>query len=252
MSKNQLLNSILINTEKASLKNDRYFYINPVENIEINTKTSSYENWSNWRKANFRYFQEKLSHVADGSLVLDIGAGPSQFRSLFERHTTISVDYYPYDLIDVIADITKPLPFCSDCFDVVVLSNVLEHVPNPRSLLKEAFRVLKPGGIVIATIPFLMRQHQQPYDFNRFTHFALHDKFSDFSNVNVIPLGSPMHVYDTMQRHFFQYLPDSLTKKIFYYLSRLTTNIMKRCYKNLPPAEAYTEGYGITAKKRVE
>ena len=45
------------------------------------------------------------------------------------------------------------MPYPSDCFDVVILSEVLEHVDDDVRGLREAFRVLKPGGVLAATVP---------------------------------------------------------------------------------------------------
>lgn len=67
--------------------------------------------------------------------------------------------------------ITFPIDSCS--IDGVICTQVLEHVANPESLISEIERVLKPGGKLILTVPFLWQQHEKPYDFTRFTSFGL-------------------------------------------------------------------------------
>ena len=51
------------------------------------------------------------------------------------------------------ADLDQPLPFEVDSFDVVVIAEVLEHLPFPGQLLSEAKRVLVPGGTLIVPVP---------------------------------------------------------------------------------------------------
>lgn len=104
--------------------------------------------WSEWRQNNFEFFQEFLKNENADKILFDIGAGESHFRELTGRFKYVKrIDFYPYDLVDVVTDITKPLPFENECCDIVFMSNVLEHIPNPQKLLEECFRILKRGGV---------------------------------------------------------------------------------------------------------
>ncbi|MFM2231971.1 MAG: hypothetical protein RJB31_672, partial [Bacteroidota bacterium] len=58
-------------------------------------------------------------------------------------------------------------------FDSIFSSEVFEHVFNLDEVLHELFRVLKPGGIILITCPFVIGEHEQPNDFARYTSFAL-------------------------------------------------------------------------------
>ena len=75
--------------------------------------------------------------------------------------------------IDNECDLTEPLPFGDRSFETVILSDVLEHVPDPDRLWKEMARILAPGGRVLLNVPFLYWIHETPHDFCRYTQFAL-------------------------------------------------------------------------------
>lgn len=103
--------------------------------------------------------------------VLDVGCGIQPYRSL------LGPGVVEYVGVDRPGDLSGPhvygtaedLPFADASFDVVMLTQVLEHVMDPRCVLAEATRVLKPGGRVIITMPGTWPTHEAPYDFWRFT-----------------------------------------------------------------------------------
>ena len=61
------------------------------------------------------------------------------------------------------------LPFEDNSIDGVFIMLVLEHVPDPFAIAKEIMRVLKKGGFVVATVPFMQVLHENPKDYYRFT-----------------------------------------------------------------------------------
>lgn len=67
-----------------------------------------------------------------------------------------------HDFLGEIHNTTAP----SNSFDVVILTEVLEHVPEPLRAIKELARVAKRGGHIIVTSPFTSGSHQQPYHFS--------------------------------------------------------------------------------------
>ena len=64
-------------------------------------------------------------------------------------------------------------------FDFIVFNQVMEHLPRPDRVLKELYRVLRPGGKLICTAPLFYEEHQQPHDFYRYTQFAVRHLFGD-------------------------------------------------------------------------
>lgn len=69
---------------------------------------------------------------------------------------------------DVGADV-QALPFRDAVFDAIKATELLEHVPDVARALGECRRVLRPGGHLVITAPFLERLHGDPGDYSRYT-----------------------------------------------------------------------------------
>jgi len=109
--------------------------------------------------------------------VLDLGCGIKPYESLFRADQYVGVEYqgegetYAKDKADFFYD-GRNLPFEDASFDAVFCSEVFEHVFNLEEILKELHRVLKPGGKMLLTFPFMFPEHEVPNDFARYTQFA--------------------------------------------------------------------------------
>lgn len=142
---------------------------------------------------------KKILPKFSGNL-LDIGCGKMPYKRLIlessqiKSYTGIDIENsIEYDS-KIIPDFTwdgDVLPFESDCFDCSISTEVLEHCPKPETFLKEAYRVLKPGGMFFFTVPFLWNLHEVPHDEYRYTPFSLerHLKCSGFKEIEMYPLG---------------------------------------------------------------
>lgn len=111
---------------------------------------------------------------AVSGLLLDLGAGNQPFKVWYSglAEKCVSVDVTPAPGLDVLS-MAAPLPFGSSTFDTVLCTSVLEHVPDAEAVVSEIARVLKPGGRLLITVPFLYPTHEAPYDFWRTTHLGL-------------------------------------------------------------------------------
>ena len=100
-----------------------------------------------------------------------------------ERVDLLAFDIYNSPHIQFVADAHRlPLADCS--LDMVVIQAVLEHVLEPEKVVKEIFRVLKPGGIVYAETPFMQQVHEGPFDFMRFSDSGHRWLFRDFNRLS--------------------------------------------------------------------
>jgi ubiquinone/menaquinone biosynthesis C-methylase UbiE len=129
------------------------------------------------------WLQETLAKIPVGLRLLDAGAGELKNRKYCSHLTYVSQDFCQYhgivggvqeglqtqtwdtSGIDIVSDITAiPAPDAS--FDVVLCSEVLEHLPEPTHALDEFSRLLKPGGVMILTAPFSSNVHMAPYHYS--------------------------------------------------------------------------------------
>lgn len=116
---------------------------------------------------------------------LDIGCGSKPYSRLFHTDKYIGMDVevtghkHADSKIDVYYD-GLTFPFPDEYFDSAVCFEVLEHVFNPDLFLKEANRVLKPGGTAVFTVPFIWDEHEQPYDYARYSSFGLKFLFGEY------------------------------------------------------------------------
>jgi SAM-dependent methyltransferase len=109
---------------------------------------------------------------------LDFGCGSKPYRSLFSSSEYIGIDFenpgHPHDKeqVDVFYD-GRSIPFPDAHFDSAFSTEVFEHLFNIEEILDELNRVLKPGGKMLITCPFVWPEHEKPHDFARYTQFAL-------------------------------------------------------------------------------
>ena len=152
----------------------------PPENINPSEKQArSPEMGTPWRQANWRFLARQLEEISPDALILDVGAGRGDFFDGLRGRNTLALDVYPYPEIDVVCDLTLTNPFKPGSVDVILLLNVLEHVYDSKALFGALARLLKPGGRLLVAIPFMVKMHQIPLDFVRYTHFALEQLAAD-------------------------------------------------------------------------
>lgn len=138
------------------------------------------------------YLHRRLSQLLSGygGRVLDVGCGNQPYRGWFGKVTEYTgLDVVSGPLVDVVVspDETWPLPDRS--YDVLLSTQVIEHSANLELTLNEMGRVLKVGGVIILSFPFLFNVHGTPYDYRRFTHFGAARLLPDYELLHLETQG---------------------------------------------------------------
>lgn len=156
-----------------SVRNGRYYY--------------SLRKYSLLRVLSFERIQTYFSLLPTGDAVLDYGAGDRPYEELLRTKyvSYVAADYavthasfYDGKAPDLLLDGNR-IPLSDGTVDCVVLTEVLEHLYEPRIVLAELNRVLKSGGVLIGTVPFAIQQHDEPHDYHRYTYYCLKRMFED-------------------------------------------------------------------------
>jgi ubiquinone/menaquinone biosynthesis C-methylase UbiE len=126
-----------------------------------------------------QFTQQVRAVIKPGDVLLDAGAGECKWAEHFPECKYIGLDLkvgdatWDFSHVQLEADLNKEIPLDDASVDVIISIQVLEHLSNPQQALKEMARVLKPGGHLFLTTPFSYQEHQQPYDFYRYTRYGL-------------------------------------------------------------------------------
>jgi SAM-dependent methyltransferase len=152
-----------------------------------------------------RYIESRIPVVFDRvavpmARVLDVGCGAMPFRKYFERDPRCAhyegADIAGSDSQAVVSidATTQQINAPTAAYDVVVSFQVLEHSSQPIGLLRECHRVLKPGGVLFATLPFMFEYHAVPRDFRRWTTEGIVEDLSSagYQEISVDPIESDL------------------------------------------------------------
>ncbi|MFA6215757.1 MAG: class I SAM-dependent methyltransferase [Patescibacteria group bacterium] len=140
------------------------------------------------------FWDEKIKEIADNSkIILDVGGGKrfqkgmEEYEAWFKNcdYKTMDnvVDYRP----DILGDI-RNMPLSDSSIDAVICRAVLEHVDDPFKAVAEIYRVLKPGGRCLVSLPFLYPYHAEVGyygDYYRFTADGVKYLFRNFSGIQI-------------------------------------------------------------------
>ena len=166
--------------------------------------------------------------------VLVIGGGTigGGVKSLYEdpRLDLLAFDVYASDNVQFLAD-GHQVPLKDGSVDGVVIQAVLEHVLDPQTVVAEIHRVLRLGGLVYASTPFMQHVHEGPYDFTRFTesgHRYLFRRFALRDSGAGAGLGTQLLwsiVYFARGIHF---RAGQAARVLFFWLPKLDRRLNRR------------------------
>jgi len=134
-------------------------------------------------------FLEKYSKYIRGHLV-DLGCGEAPYKEYFlqfaDKYTGVDWPNTFHNLkADVISDLNKKIELPDSIADTVISLSVMEHLCEPQIFLNEAYRILKPLGVIILQVPWQWWVHEAPYDYFRFTPYGLKYMFEKAGFVDI-------------------------------------------------------------------
>lgn len=201
-----------------------------------------------------RHFVDKffLTHAQSfkDKKIIDIGGKKEKKRGLFDiSDYTSQVTYVNIDKStdpDIVADATR-IPLPSEACEVIIMGEILEHIPHPELVLKEAYRLLHSGGKVFVTVPFMYPIHADPYDYGRYTDYYWKEKARELGfTIEIERQGGMFAILALAVQHYFRAHNRSIRPvqiplvKLFMWLDKKTTK---------PLLLDWTTGFGLVFTK---
>ena len=155
-------------------------------------------------------FEQKIPyHLKNGKKfnILDYGCGDKPYEYLFENNTEkyIGVDVGSNPKADFNIEPGEKLKFDNDEFDIVLSSQVLEHVEDVDSYINECNRVLRPGGLLFLSTHGTWQYHASPYDYYRWTALGLKTVITkhSFEVIDFVSVLGQLAVTSQLRLSFF-------------------------------------------------
>jgi len=145
-----------------------------------------------------KFLLNKYNKELQNKKLLDIGCGSKPYECLFKKFniTYEGIDFREYSK-NISFELNKPdfyfhkdykknfkMPqFKNESYDIITAFQILEHHERPEIFFSEAGRILKKGGYLIVSFPFIWELHEEPNDFQRLTHYKIQKLCGDNSMV---------------------------------------------------------------------
>jgi SAM-dependent methyltransferase len=210
-----------------------------------------------------KFVRSAAATLSPDQVIFDIGAGELKYRTYFAHCRYVSSDLcigdgdWNYKGIDVVASAYQ-LPLPADSLDAVLCIQVLEHLEAPIDALLEFRRVLKPFGRAYVSAPLLAGEHQQPFDFFRYTRYGLATLAarSGFKVVSLEPHGGSVIALELqLWSTFWGLLPfrrQGATRYILYlalYPIKLLTGALALAFDAFDRTKSATINYDVVLEK---
>ena len=210
------------------------------------------KNTVSYRRLWLDFCLEKYSTEMLGK-VIDMGGKREKKRGTFRPsegntkawwYVNLEMKTHP----NIIGDVSN-MPFKSECADVIICTEVLEHLENPAACADEIFRLLHTGGQAFISVPFIYPVHADPYDFQRFTANGLRHLFRKFPFTEITPMGGYLGTLGMLLEIGIagitgQRLHKKILRRSFHWLAKTlcSLDISRPDWEN-PAWQKFTTGY---------
>ena len=225
------------------------------------------------------WIADEAKRIPAGQRVLDLGAGPCTHRPLWTHCEYKTQDFcqyegssvgpladkgqWAYGHIDYVCDATS-IPVANGAFDLVLCTEVMEHVPEPIKLVNEIARILRPGGKLLLSAPLGSGLHQEPFHFyGGFTPHWYYRFLSEagFEQIVVTPNGGFFRHYGQESQRFSAWIDPrrvpgvaKLLLSPLWFLTvpwfRLLFPFLCHYLDRLDAHRGFTVGYHVSAVRR--
>lgn len=219
------------------------------------------------KRALLSFIRQHVSKKRADLVVADLGCGNVPYKPLLSGvRKYIGVDVYPGPAVDIVAPIWDTT-LGSQSIDIVIVTEVLEHTRYVEGAVQEIHRILKPGGYLFLSVPFLYPVHSGDDEW-RFTVHGLRDLFSEGFETEIFPLGGPWSTFSQLMSAFLQsfplgryiFIPVFITFNILTPLLNGLTKLVVSVFKFLPDPvyqqirfavlESFSHQYVVIAKRK--
>lgn len=242
-----------------------------IKNEILSKNTDQHESGINWLKSFFKQFPKLyysiwhvfcpvmmlingprmvLDLVPEGAKTIDVGSGPERLGKEF-----INIDVFPFPEVDIVSN-AEDLPFRDNSIDAAVSESVFEHVPDAWKVAREMMRVVKPGGYIYVSAPFVHPYHASPDDFNRWTISGLKHLFPDLEIVKSGVRSGPWSAFLMFMAYWLGVIFSFGSKKTAPFLAHIFMLVLGPIkyfdyfFSKMPGAEAVSAHLYILGRKK--
>ncbi len=194
--------------------------------------------------------QRFLEGHSKNNIIINLGSGTKKISE-----ETINLDFYPFVNVDIVADATK-LPLADQSVDIVINEFMLEHIEAPDKVVDEIVRIIKPGGHVYLTVPFVASFHSSPDDFYRWSKQGLRCLMKDFEEIECKircgPTSALVYVLSEWLSTLISFGWIKLQQLffIFFMVAFSPLNLIDYLIYKLPTSENIAYGFYFIGKKK--
>jgi ubiquinone/menaquinone biosynthesis C-methylase UbiE len=219
-----------------------------------------------------KWLETTLKNIPAGKKILDAGAGEQQFKKFCSHLEYVSQDFgqykpenldsalqmekWDYGKLDIVSDIAS-IPVENNSFDVIMCTEVFEHIINPREAVLEFSRILKKDGLLIITAPFCSLTHFAPYHY--YTGFSkfFYEKVLSENDFNLLETSTNGNYFEYIAQELNRvpdianrYSQTTLNKDDLKLIENLNDLLQKLSHKDKNSSELLCFGYHILAQKK--